>query len=132
MATDAAGAVLSLRQGAEAVGVRGLHEGRVVSGAVLHVGFSRVDAEARMVKHCPTCKRRRRMYGWFQQWYGWIVTCCHCGEKWCDGEMLPRPFERGWRRESALRARVRWVKATREPVRRQMRRLFDAMNGGHP
>lgn len=47
--------------------------------------------------HCLTCAKRRTFFGWFQEWYGWHVTCLGCGDQWEDGEMLERPFMRGWR-----------------------------------
>lgn len=72
----------------------------------LHICYSRKDGEARRVMFCPTCKRRRRFYGWFQEWYGWTITCCHCGDKWADGERLERPFVR--REKSAKPARRAW------------------------
>lgn len=57
------------------------------------------------VMKCPTCKRRRRFYCWFQEWYGWHMTCTGCGEQWQDGEMCPRPFAPRWRKENISRAK---------------------------
>jgi hypothetical protein len=57
---------------------------------------------------CPTCKRRTFAVGWFTEWYGWDETCLRCGERWGDGERLPRPFVRGWRAKSIEQAKRRW------------------------
>lgn len=57
---------------------------------------------------CPTCKRRTFAVGWFAEWYGWDLTCLRCGEQWAEGEMLPRPFLRGWRKKSIEAAKARW------------------------
>lgn len=75
----------------------------------------RVVAERRLVRNCPTCKARRRMYGALQWWYGWAITCCTCGETWQDGEMCPRPFMRGWRKESSAKARKRYAAVRMTP-----------------
>jgi hypothetical protein len=32
-----------------------------------------------------------------QEWYGTMWTCLACGDQWADGELLERPFMRGWR-----------------------------------
>jgi len=56
---------------------------------------------------CPTCERARRMHVVHYEWHGALVTCCGCGERWSDGEMIERPFARGWRdynRTKAIRA----------------------------
>jgi hypothetical protein len=62
----------------------------------------------RRIIHCPTCGCRRRFSGFDSLWYGPTVTCCHCGDAWSSGEMLPRPFARGWRQKSAAKARANW------------------------
>lgn len=80
----------------------------IADGAVLHISWSRKDQEKAAVMHCPTCKRRRRFYCWFQEWYGWHSTCCACGDCWQDGERGERPFERGWRKEAAGKAAANW------------------------
>lgn len=70
-----------------------------------------VDAEARRIRLCPTEGKRRRMYGSFQFWYGWHVTCLGCGDSWEDGEQLPRPFKRAWRKDAVKRAKAQWAAA---------------------
>ena len=77
--------------------------------SALHVCWSHIDWTVRRINFCPTCKRRRRFAGWGQHWYGTIFMCCHCGDAWCDGEMLPRPFKPRWREESAAKARALWT-----------------------
>lgn len=82
------------------------------ANGTLHITLSRKDGEARRVLFCPTCNRRRRMYGWFQHWYGWTVTCLGCGDRWSgDGEMAERPFKPRWRAERIAEARLDWARA---------------------
>jgi len=57
---------------------------------------------------CPSCTFRATMLGWFQEWYGWNVTCLHCGENWQDGEWSERPFAPGWRQHNIESARRVW------------------------
>ena len=75
----------------------------------------------RMVRHCPTCQRRRRFVGDAAVWYGTIWTWCACGDSWGDGERLPRPFARGWREQASRLAKKRWTDA---PPRCEAQRLF--------
>lgn len=63
----------------------------------------------RRIRHCPTCKRRRRFSGRDALWYGTTWACCGCGDRWTDGERHERPFRRGWRRESIAQARADWA-----------------------
>lgn len=65
----------------------------------------------RRILPCPTCERRRRFVCRLYEWYGWMVTCCGCGDSWEDGERLPRPFARGWRAAAIARARAAWAAA---------------------
>lgn len=65
----------------------------------IHICLSRKDDEKVSVEYCPVCKKRRRFYSWFQEWYGWTSTCSGCGDRWTDGEMHERPFQRNWRKE---------------------------------
>ena len=55
--------------------------------------------------YCPNCKGRRKFFGWFQDWYGWHLTCLKCGDQWQDGEMIERPFMPAWREKNIARAR---------------------------
>lgn len=62
----------------------------------------------RRVIHCPACNRRHRfVVSWDGAWYGSTYYGL-CGDAWQDGEMAPRPFERGWRREAQVRAAEMW------------------------
>jgi len=66
----------------------------------LHIKYTK-PTDIRIVrKHCPTCEKQRFFVGWFEDWYGWYFTCLKCGEKWGCGEMLERPFCRGWREQN--------------------------------
>ena len=64
-----------------------------------------ITARRVRILRCPTCARRRRMWAWFQEYYGWHITCLTCGDAWQDGEMCPRSFARGWRAASVAAAR---------------------------
>ncbi len=75
---------------------------------LLHINWVKTHDARRTRRRCPTCKTRRTFYCFFQEWYGWKWTCIHCGDAWEDGERLPRPFARGWRKLSILAARRRW------------------------
>ena len=70
----------------------------------LHVSWSRKDREEVRVRYCPTEDDDREMYGWFQDWYGWRITCLGCGEQWQDGEMGERPFRPRWRKDNIAKA----------------------------
>jgi hypothetical protein len=65
----------------------------------------------RGIQFCPTCERRRRFAGFDQAWYGVTLTCLACGDSWSDGEMLERPFRRGWRDRARAEARKWWDRA---------------------
>ncbi|MFD6490328.1 hypothetical protein [Streptomyces sp. NPDC060188] len=65
----------------------------------------------RRIFRCGTCKTRRRMLWRDEAWYGVTITCCHCGDRWQDGERYPRPSKRGWRTEAAAKATVEWLGA---------------------
>lgn len=65
----------------------------------------------RRILPCPTCKTRRRMLAQDEVWYGTTLTCCHCGDRWQDGELYPRPQQRGWRKEAAAKATTGWLAA---------------------
>lgn len=56
---------------------------------------------------CFNCKRKRLVLCEFQGWYGWSTTCLTCGDAWRDGEVMPRPFARGWRKERVVAAKKR-------------------------
>ena len=63
---------------------------------------------------CPTCARWTRFIGLFYEWYGWHETCLRCGDQWSDGELLERPFARGWRQCSIDAAKEHYRAALAE------------------
>jgi hypothetical protein len=68
---------------------------------------------------CPVCKRKRRfVITWDGAWYGSTLYCA-CGDRWQDGELGPRPSQRGWREEAQQRFRAMWDNAA-------PRALYDA------
>jgi hypothetical protein len=71
----------------------------------VHIHRPSIVAARTRRRHCPTCRKRRTMLGWFQEWYGWNVTCLGCGDSWQDGEMMERPFKRAWRTKAIESAR---------------------------
>ena len=65
----------------------------------------------RRILHCPVCERsRRHIIQWDGAWYGSTIYCA-CGDRWQDGEMAPRPFERGWRKKAQERFCAMWDNA---------------------
>lgn len=56
---------------------------------------------------CPTCKSEQDFLCEYEEWYGWTEICLNCGDCWMDGEMCPRPFRRGWRKEAIEDAKSR-------------------------
>lgn len=75
----------------------------------LHINWTRFSEVKAIRVACPTCRPFRvAAVASFQEWYGWLVTCLRCGEQWEDGEVLPRPCERGWRVKSIQEARKRY------------------------
>lgn len=77
-----------------------------MSGIHIHAPQATERAIRRIA--CPTCSKPRYMASWFTPWYGWDITCLKCGDRWQDGEMSERPFERAWRSKSIRAARARW------------------------
>lgn len=55
--------------------------------------------------YCPTCNKRRYFVAAFQEWYGYLTTCLSCGDRWEDGEMMPRPFAPHWRKDNIAEAK---------------------------
>lgn len=70
---------------------------------------------------CPHCSKvrgkptRRKFLYEYEEWYGWTETCLTCGDRWEDGELCPRPRERGWRKEAVKRAKARIGQPTSKP-----------------
>lgn len=78
----------------------------------MHINTGGSRLWLRMVRHCPTCDKRRRFTGMEQLYYGPTWTCCGCGDSWSDGEQLPRPFARSWRAEAVATnspEAIRWL-----------------------
>lgn len=80
---------------------------------MIHINWTRFSKTQCKLVICPNCSckdynnPKRRCLCEFQEWYGWHITCLKCGESWQDGEMLPRPFCRGWREERIINAKKR-------------------------
>jgi hypothetical protein len=81
----------------------------------VHINVPRVEEIKIKRCDCPTCAKPRFMVCYFEEWYGWSHTCLKCGESWCSGEMRPRPFCRGWRKEA-----VRHIKEFYRRTRRYL------------
>ena len=74
----------------------------------IHICAPACDDHAIVRVWCPTCDKMRYMTAIHYEWYGWYHTCLRCGEHWGDGEMLERPFMRGWRKENTKEAKEQW------------------------
>lgn len=70
----------------------------------IHISRPSIIQRTVELQRCPTCKKDQAFVIEIIAWYGQDATCLGCGERWNDGEMCPRPFARGWRRESIERA----------------------------
>lgn len=64
------------------------------------------------IVRCPICQCKTEMVARYEAWYGTTLYCCKCGDSWCDGELYPRPFARGWRRAAVKKHRKLWDQAT--------------------
>ena len=84
-----------------------------VEPSKIHINFVKPE-DLQIKRHdCPTCKKSRFMVLYFEEWYGASLTCLKCGESWCGGEMRPRPFQRGWRKE-AVRHIKEWYRGMKK------------------
>lgn len=83
--------------------------------AIFICGPSRTLDRRRILK-CPVENRRRRMVVNYGGYWGSTVYCCGCGDSWSEGELNPRPFRPGWRKESIARAKERWQAAPSGPM----------------
>ena len=64
------------------------------------------------VHYCPMCMCRTEMAVRYEAYYGVTSHWCRCGDSWTDGELIERPFARGWRGRAVRRARELWDRAT--------------------
>jgi hypothetical protein len=64
---------------------------------------------------CPMCECVTESVVRYELWHGATVTCLRCGDMWGDGELYPRPFRPGWRRDRITRGRKLWDLATHGP-----------------
>lgn len=83
--------------------------GCIVGGGIAICGVGGLSY--RTITYCPTCECRRRFVVRWQMWYGDDATCLGCGDSWQDGDLCPRPFRRGWRRERIERAKKQYANA---------------------
>lgn len=74
----------------------------------IHINVPRYDRVWISWCECPTCKKRRPSVNRSQEWYGVTSTCLGCGDAWGDGERMPRPFMRGWRKKAIEDVRKFW------------------------
>lgn len=79
----------------------------------------------RTARHCPTCNRVRPMAGTYGTWYGWMLICIGCGDKF-DSEdagmsrRCERPFAPNWKAERIKSALRMWAKAS--PMKQEIAR----------
>lgn len=50
-------------------------------------------------------------------YWGSIQRCTNCGDAWAEGELLGRPFRRGWRADAVRKAQVDMDEACQHDVR---------------
>lgn len=68
---------------------------------------------------CPICGYSVGLLGYYAAWYSTMWTCLACGDQFGDGEIMERPFMRGWRLknvQSAQRGYEAWVAAGSPPA----------------
>lgn len=53
-------------------------------------------------------------------YWGGASTCTNCGDCWADGEMVARPFLRGWRQKSIADAVRHWEESCGCPAKWDM------------
>ena len=74
------------------------------------VGYMKVE---RRPKYCPTCEKEADslIATPDNPHYPPEETCLECGDRWWgNGDMMPRPFLRGWREKSKSDALAFWEK----------------------
>lgn len=64
---------------------------------------------------CPVDECITEMVTRFEAWYDPVTWCTKCGDAWSGGELLERPFRRGWRAGAVRVARELWDQATYGP-----------------
>lgn len=84
----------------------------------IHICWTRVDEIKKWRRRCPSCTFYTTHLGWFQERYGWNVTCLNCGEAWQDGERCPRPFAPGWRQQNIASAKQIWKEHRHKVMKR--------------
>jgi hypothetical protein len=64
---------------------------------------------------CPSCQCITETVTQDGGYWGFEIMCCRCGDAWLDGELLERPFRRGWRADRIRVHRRLWDIATHGP-----------------
>ena len=63
----------------------------------------------RDVMACPACERRTpALVQWDGAYYGETTWCLACLRCWMDGEWMPNPFQRNWKRDRIAKLRKMW------------------------
>lgn len=86
---------------------------QVAPGVIVNMADNRFLRK--VIQYCPVDECKTEMVARHEAWYGTSYYCCKCGDSWCDGEMYPRPFARGWRKSAVRRARELWDQASHGP-----------------
>jgi len=81
-----------------------------VKGGVMgnHISWVKTHDRKIMREKCPDCGRNSFFACFYQEWYGWDLTCMNCGRSFSDGEWCSLPFCRTARKDSKQLARRRW------------------------
>lgn len=64
------------------------------------------------IRRCPVCECKTEMVARYEAYYDTTVHCCKCGDSWQGGELLERPFARGWRKQAVKAHRRMWDRAS--------------------
>lgn len=74
-------------------------------------------AQIRTVGQCQGLCRKptaRRIVAFDASPYYDPTVTCECGDSWSSGELMERPFRRGWRKAAQVRFEADWEKAAPE------------------
>ena len=81
-----------------------------------HILFTKTHYRQINRRACLDCGRLSYFACFFQEWYGWDITCMRCGRRWSDGEWMSLPFCRTAREDSRNAARRRWKRGLTGPT----------------
>lgn len=83
----------------------------------LHIHAPKHTEASIRIFMCPVCKSDQRFLVTCYEWYSPTLDCLGCGDSWCEGERMERPFMRGWRKKK-LTSLHKWIEENKpqDPV----------------